>query len=272
MNKNLVEVEALDLYLPDGRNENHILKGISFSVPKGARLGIVGESGSGKSMTMYSLCDLLPAGRTKVSGKIVYHGETDILQLAEKQKRLYCAKNAAIILQNAIDALNPYFRIRTQMLETIRFHHSLEAGEAEKRMRDLLVQVGIEDVEGVLRKYPGQLSGGMRQRVAIALALESDASLLIADEPTTSLDAVNQMRLITLIRKIVEEKDLTLIYISHNLGIIHMLCEDVLVMKEGEIVERGSCGKVFSAPRHPYTKALVEGTKELLGGRQSCWK
>ncbi|MGL4791930.1 MAG: ATP-binding cassette domain-containing protein, partial [Anaerotignaceae bacterium] len=216
------------------------------------------------SMTMYAITGLLPEKNSTISGEIIFHNQFNILKMNSKQKREFCSKNSAIILQNSINALNPNEKIYKQLMETVLLHNKISKQEAMKKILEVLKEVDIEPTEDNLNKYPHQFSGGMRQRIAIAMALQSPAKLLIADEPTTSLDAINQMKLAKLIKRICQQRNLSLIYISHNLGLVDIMCEKVIVIHNGEIVEEGLTKEVFSSPQNAYTKELVEGTKMLL--------
>lgn len=264
MSDTVLTVENLSLKMKDGKKVSPILNNISFTLERGGRLGIVGSSGAGKSMTMYVLANLLPERTTQITGRVLYDGKHDILQMSRKEKRKYCSEHTAIILQDSMNVLNPYRKIYSQMEENIRHHHRVSKAAARDRIREMMAVIGINGDMAVLNRYPGQFSGGMRQRIAIAMALESNAEILIADEPTTALDVVNQMNFVRFLKKICEEKGLSLLFISHNLGLVSMLCEDVLVMGRGEIIERGTVDSVFSNPQQAYTRKLVEGTRALL--------
>ncbi|MDO4296495.1 MAG: ABC transporter ATP-binding protein [bacterium] len=275
-----LKIEHLNLSIQKQGKSTEILRDINLCVREGERWAITGESGAGKSMTMYALTSLLPEKTSKLSGSIWYRNVdgsfTDVLALPAEKRTGYCAKKVALILQDAMDALNPFERVEKQWKATISLHHSQEKRdfenqnkraserkEQQKYMRERLEQFGILD-EGVLKKYPHQLSGGMKQRIAIAMALESEATILIADEPTTALDAPNQRKLVEYIAELCQKKGLTLLYISHNLALLDAICTHVAVLKEGEIVESGTKEQVFYAPRHPYTARLVAEAKRLL--------
>lgn len=259
----ILEVKNLNLKIKDENTVHDILNNVSFQLREKQRLGIIGGSGAGKSMTMYALSNLLPEKNIIIDGSICYYGVHDILKMKKKEKRKFCSENTAIILQDSINALNPYEKVYKQMEETVRFHHNMTKEQAREKIKEMMSIIGLDGDMEILNKYPDQFSGGMRQRIAITMALESNANILIADEPTTSLDAVNQKKLVSFIKQICRDRGLTLIFISHNLGLVSMLCENVLVMQNGEIIERGTVEEVFSHPAEPYTKALVNGTKEL---------
>ena len=264
----ILEVRHLELDILKGRESIPILRDISFSVGEGEMRGIAGESGAGKSMTMYCLTSLLPRRTTRVRGEILFREEdgsyTDLLKLPEKERQRFSAAHTCLILQDSINALNPFERIGDQWMETVLLHQP--AGE-KSRIRERILQqldtFGIHGGEEVLRKYPHQLSGGMRQRIAIAMALESPARLLIADEPTTSLDTINQRRIVEFIVGLCRERGLAMLYITHNLGIVQAICDTVTVMKDGQIIEQGSTAGVFAEPQAAYTRLLLEGTRSL---------
>lgn len=261
MNDTILEVQDLCLNIRNGKKISSILKNISFNLHSGQHLGIIGNSGAGKSMTMYALANLLPERTTEITGRIVYDGGQDILKMSKKEKRSFCAEKTAIVLQDSINALNPYRKIYTQLEENILHFHPDEKGNVRKRIEEMMDIVGLSSDASILNRYPGQFSGGMRQRIAIAMALESNARILIADEPTTSLDAVNQMNLVRFLKKICTERHLTLLFISHNPGIVSMLCEDVLVMKNGEIIDRGKTVEVFERHRAVFDSGQRSTTK-----------
>ncbi|MDY2737602.1 ABC transporter ATP-binding protein [Intestinibacter sp.] len=264
MTKNIIEVNNLNVSIKNKKSEKIILKDVSFRLKENERLGIVGKSGAGKSMTMYALTSLLPDKTVSIQGEIIYHGKDDILKMKRDERQKYCSTNAGIILQDSINALNPYEKIYKQLEETILLHRKISKEEVKKRIYELMDIIGIDANDDLLNKYPHQFSGGMRQRIAIALAIESNAKVLIADEPTTSLDAINQLKFIKFIKKLCTDRGISLIYISHNLALVAQLCDYVLIMKDGEIIEEGKLDEVFSNPKQEYTKDLIEKSRNLL--------
>ncbi|MGP3788302.1 ATP-binding cassette domain-containing protein [Paenibacillus sp. 1A_MP2] len=268
MSKALISVNDLSMSIEENKTCCQILQNVSFTLNSNQLLGLVGHSGAGKSMTMNMLCGMVPE-HTRVSGKVIFHGVQDIMKLNKKKRRHYCARNIAIILQDSINALNPYEKIKKQLEDSFLLHHPSQKDDQDVFVRQSLRDVGLEYDNTLLNKYPHQLSGGMRQRIAIAMALYSDARVLIADEPTTSLDTVNQKAFITFLKQMCYTKNLSMIYISHNLGLVQYLCEDVMVMNQGRIVERGTVREVFSNPVRAYTQQLVEATSRLLDIRSS---
>ena len=229
---------------------------VSFCVGGGRILGLVGESGSGKSMTGYSIMDLVePPGRV-VAGRILLRGQ-DLRLLAAPQMRHIRGSRIAMIFQDPMMTLNPVLRVDTQMVEAILAHADLGRGAALARARDALVRVGIPAPDERLLAYPHQLSGGMRQRVAIAIALLNKPELIIADEPTTALDVTIQGQILFEMQKLVRESGTALIWISHDLSVIAGLADEICVMYAGRIVEHGSVDQVLDAPLHPYTHGLI---------------
>ena len=264
----VLAVRHLELDIVSGRQSVPILRDVSFTVGDRELRGIAGESGAGKSMTMYCLTSLLPRRTTRVRGEILFRGEdgtcTDLLKLSWKERQRFSAEHTCLILQDSINALNPFERIEAQWLETVLLH---DPGQNRTAVRERILRqldtFGIHGGEEVLRKYPHQLSGGMRQRIAIAMALESPAKLLIADEPTTSLDTINQRKIVEFIVELCRRRGLAMLYITHNLGIVQAVCDTVTVMKDGRIIEQGRTAEVFSDPQAAYTKTLLEGTRSL---------
>jgi peptide/nickel transport system ATP-binding protein len=229
---------------------------VSFSVRRGEVLGLVGESGSGKSMTAYSILGLVePPGRV-VAGRILFGG-TDLASLSGEEMRQIRGNRIAMIFQDPMATLNPVLRIDAQMIETILAHQSTSRSEARARAREALAKVGIPSPDERLEGYPHQFSGGMRQRVAIAIALLNRPDLIIADEPTTALDATIQGQILHEMQKLTAETGAALIWITHDLSVIAGLADRVCVMYAGRIVEQGATADVLGAPRHPYTGGLL---------------
>jgi ABC-type glutathione transport system ATPase component len=213
-----------------------ILHGISLELLKNQSLGIVGPSGAGKSMTVNALCGLLPRMKSKIEGEIAFGDKRNVVAMDSVKRQRICSSNIALIPQNSIGALNPYQKLGTQLRETFALHRP---GSQDDVILACLREMGLDAGASLLNKYPHQISGGMRQRIAIAMALSSNAKILIADEPTTSLDVVNQMRFIGLMEELRAKLGLSLIYISHNLSMVALLCKDVLVMRGGRVIDFG---------------------------------
>ncbi len=229
---------------------------VSFHVEKGETLGIVGESGSGKSVTCYSLMGLVPTPPGRIeSGRAVFDG-TDLLHCSKAQLADIRGKRISMIFQDPMTSLNPYLRVGEQIIEPLLIHGNISRADARRRALDALREVGIQDGESRLKAYPHQFSGGMRQRVMIAMALITNPELLIADEPTTALDVTVQAQILDLVKKLQRDHGTAVIFITHDLGVVSGFCDRVQVMYAGRIVERGTVGEVFRAPRHPYNQAL----------------
>jgi peptide/nickel transport system ATP-binding protein len=230
--------------------------GVSFSVDRGKVLGLVGESGSGKSVTGFSIMGLVdPPGRI-VGGRILFKGQ-DLAKLSEEEMRDLRGNRIAMIFQDPMMTLNPVLRIDTQMIETVQAHAKVGREEARRRARDALGQVGIPSPEERLRSYPHQFSGGMRQRVAIAIALLHKPDLIVADEPTTALDVTIQGQILAEAQKLCRETGTALIWITHDLSVVAGLADDIAVMYAGRVVEQGPVDSVLDAPFHPYTVGLI---------------
>jgi peptide/nickel transport system ATP-binding protein len=230
--------------------------GVSFTVDAGQVLGLVGESGSGKSVTGFSIIGLLdPPGRV-AGGRILFKGR-DLTKLSEPELRDLRGNRIAMIFQDPMMTLNPVLRIDTQMMETVFAHQRVSAAEARRRSRDALGMVGIPSPEERLSAYPHQFSGGMRQRVAIAIALLHRPDLIIADEPTTALDVTIQAQILAEVQKLAREVGTALIWITHDLSVVAGLADDIAVMYAGRIVETGRVGDVLDHPLHPYTSGLI---------------
>ena len=230
--------------------------GVSFAVDRGKVLGLVGESGSGKSVTGFSIMGLVdPPGRV-VGGRILFKGQ-DLAKLSEEEMRDLRGNRIAMIFQDPMMTLNPVLRIDTQMIETVQAHAKVGREEARRRARDALGQVGIPSPEERLRAYPHQFSGGMRQRVAIAIALLHKPDLIVADEPTTALDVTIQGQILAEAQKLCRETGTALIWITHDLSVVAGLADDIAVMYAGRVVEQGPVDEVLDAPFHPYTVGLI---------------
>lgn len=257
MNSNLLDIQNLSLSF----GENEILKKVSFSVPKGKIIGVVGESGSGKSITSLAVMGLLPTS-AKISNesKILFQSDSetiDLLRLNSEEKRKFRGKEIGMIFQEPMTSLNPSIRCGEQVEEVIRLHLKLDKNRAKKRVIELFDKVLLPNPERIYKAYPHELSGGQRQRVMIAMAISCNPKILIADEPTTALDVTVQRRILELIQKLQEEIGLSCIFISHDLGVIAEICDEVVVMYKGEIVEKGSVQDIFRNPKESYTKGLI---------------
>jgi oligopeptide transport system ATP-binding protein len=247
------------------RTEDGIVKavdGVSFSVEKGQTLGIVGESGCGKSVTSLAILGILPRAGRVTGGRAVFEGE-DLIGRPDRELRRIRGKEIAMIFQDPMTSLNPVLTVGRQIRESIETHFDLDRKEAEKRVVELLDQVGIPEAKRRARDYPHQFSGGMRQRAMIAMALACEPKLLIADEPTTALDVTIQAQILDLLRALVAERDTALVMITHDLGVVAGMCERVHVMYGGMVMETGPAEDVFRSPRHPYTLGLLQSVPRL---------
>ncbi len=239
------------------------VNGVSFSLEKGDTLGIVGESGSGKSVTCYSLLDLIPKPPGRIeSGEAIFDGK-DLLKLSRKELNQIRGKRISMIFQDPMTSLNPYLRIQDQLIEPLLIHDNISKAEAIERGIQALDDVGVPAPDKRIRQYPHEFSGGMRQRVMIAMALITDPELLIADEPTTALDVTVQAQIIELIQKLQRDHGTAVIWISHDLGVVAGFCERVQVMYAGRIVESGPVEKIYGSPAHPYNRALQRSIPAL---------
>ena len=239
------------------------VRNVSFDVAPGETLGIVGESGSGKSVTCYSIMGLIPMPPGRIeSGSAMLDG-TDLLRCPEKELRAIRGKRISMIFQDPMTSLNPYLTIGEQVAEPLVIHEGAGKKEAWTRALEQLALAGIPDAEQRMDAYPHQFSGGMRQRVMIAIAFACDPKLLIADEPTTALDVTIQAQIIDLIKALQKEKNASVILITHDLGVVANIADRIVVMYAGQIVERGTSIEVFHHPRHPYTNALLEAVPRL---------
>lgn len=243
----------LKLTMPSGTI--YALRGVNFSLYPGERLAIVGESGSGKSLTVHSILDLLPRGASITQGQIFYGGK-DLLQCSAKERRVLRGQEIAMVFQNAQSGLNPTMRIAKQITEGL----GLSRGVAKQKAQELLSAVGIPNAAHWASRYPHELSGGMRQRVMIAIALARDPKLLIADEPTSSLDADTKGQFIALLQQLQEQRGMSLILITHDLALAQDFADRILVMYAGQIVESASAQDLFESPKHPYSRALMQSS------------
>lgn len=250
----LLEVEKLAVTFSTPKGPVYAVSDVSFSVDRGEALGIVGESGSGKSVTVKSLMNLLPRSAT-IEGRATYDGQ-DAFNLSKADRKHFYGVEIAMIFQNPMTSLNPVKRIGTQLTEGMRFHRGLSSGAAKTRALELLEMVRIPDPSKRLRQYAHELSGGMRQRVVIAMALANDPRLLIADEPTTALDVTVQRDILDLLDSLRRELDMALILITHDLGVVRDRTDNIAVMYGGRVMERAATETVFASTLHPYTAAL----------------
>ena len=259
-----------------GRSGVHqALKGISFAIHPGEIVAVVGESGSGKSVTSLAIMGLLAASARTERGSIFFRDragkEHDLSKLSDEQRRTLRGREMAMIFQEPMTSLNPVLRVGDQLTEALRDHQLCDKAQAHARARELLRQVRIADVDRVMKSYPHSLSGGMRQRVMIAQALACDPQLLIADEPTTALDVTVQARILHILRDLQQQKQMAVLFITHDMGVVAEVADRVVVMYRGNVVEQGTVAEVFTAPQHDYTKALLAAVPKLGDMRELPW-
>ena len=259
----LLDVQHLSTHFHTRHGIFRAVDDVSFSVNKGEILGIVGESGSGKSVTCYSLMGLVPQPPGRIVGGQALFDGTDLLHCSPTTLRSIRGKRIAMIFQDPMTSLNPYLRISDQLIEPLLIHDKISRKDALARGLTMLEAVGINDAASRLHSYPHEFSGGMRQRVMIAMALINRPELLIADEPTTALDVTVQAQILELLRRLQGEFGMAVIFITHDLGVVSGLCDRVQVMYAGRMVESAGTRTLFSAPRHPYTRALQRSIPAL---------
>jgi oligopeptide transport system ATP-binding protein len=259
----LLAVNDLRTYFHTRTGVYRAVDGVDFELNRGETLGIVGESGCGKSVTCYSLMGLIPQPPGRIeSGTAMFDG-VDLLHCRPNQARAIRGKRIAMIFQDPMTSLNPYLRISDQIIEPLRIHESISKKQAVDRAIEMLTAVGVNDADKRIHSYPHEFSGGMRQRVMIAMALITKPELLIADEPTTALDVTVQAQILELIKKMQSELGMAVIFITHDLGVISGLCDRVQVMYAGRIVETADTRTLFYQPKHPYTRALQRSIPAL---------
>jgi oligopeptide/dipeptide ABC transporter ATP-binding protein len=263
----LLEVKSLrtSFFTDDG--EVRAVDGVSFSVEPGKLMGIVGESGSGKTASVLSIMRLLPESAKIVGGQILFEGR-DLTKLPEPEMRAVRGARIAMIFQEPMTSLNPVFTIGSQIAEAVRLHQKTSRREARERAIDALRMVGIADPDRRVDDYPHQLSGGMRQRVMIAMALSCNPRLLIADEPTTALDVTIQAQILDLIRDLQSRLKLAVILVTHDLGIVAEYADDVTILYAARVMEQAPCAKLFEKPLNPYTRGLLESIPGIEGNRR----
>jgi oligopeptide/dipeptide ABC transporter ATP-binding protein len=253
----LLSIQGLEVSFQMRRGTAYALRGIDLALQSGEILGLVGESGSGKTVTSTCILGLLPSPPARVTrGRVLFRG-VDLLGLPESERRLTRGRQIAMVFQEPSKYLNPSLRVREQITESLRLHLGLETPQALKRAEELLELVGLSDTRRVLAAYPHELSGGMRQRVMIAMAVSCEPAILIADEPTTALDVTLQRQILTLIRDLRDRFAMGVLFISHDLGVVHEVSDRVAVIYAGRIVESASRERLFAEPLHPYTRLLL---------------
>ena len=263
----LLEIENLSVAFPSHNGTMHAVDGVSLSLEAGDILGIVGESGSGKSVTMMALMGLVAYPGRVTADTLRFDGH-DLLALSNRERRRLTGKDLAMIFQDPTTSLNPCFTVGFQLAETLKLHLGLDRAGARKRSIELLEQVGIPAPESRLGIFPHQLSGGMSQRVMIAMAIACNPKMLIADEPTTALDVTIQAQILDLLRSLQKERGMAVVLITHNMGVVSEMARRVAVMYAGQIMEQQGADTLFSEPQHPYTAALMSALPERNDGRK----
>jgi dipeptide transport system ATP-binding protein len=262
-----LEIENLFVEFPSNVGTVRAVDGVSLSVDEGEILGIVGESGSGKTIAMLAVMGLVPyPGRVRADR--IALGSRDLLAMSEAERRTVAGKDMAMIFQEPATSLNPCFTVGFQIMETLRVHDGMDARQAKARAIELLEQVGIPAPETRLSAYPHQLSGGMNQRVMIAMALACNPKLLIADEPTTALDVTIQAQILNLLLALQRERGMAMVLITHNMGVVAQIAHRVAVMYSGQVMEENAAAALFADPQHPYTAALLAARPESRVGER----
>ncbi|MCB9662501.1 MAG: ABC transporter ATP-binding protein [Alphaproteobacteria bacterium] len=263
MSDHVLQVEDLQTHFHTEHGVVKAVDGVSFEVGRGEIMGLVGESGSGKSVTNLSILRLVPTPPGRFAGgRILFQGE-DLLTLPEARLRTYRGNRIAMIFQDPMTSLNPYLRVSRQIGEVLELHKGIDRAQAHRRSIELLEMVGIPDPARRVDQYPHEFSGGMRQRVVIAMALACEPELLLADEPTTALDVTIQAQILELIQGLAKELGTAVVLVTHDLGVVAGVADKVAVMYAGRIVERGPVGALFSRPMHPYTRGLLASVPRL---------
>lgn len=258
----LLEINNLNVAFSNGRDSIQVISELSLSLAQNESLGIVGESGSGKSVTSLATMRLLPVNTSHVSGEILFKGQ-NLLSMNEAEMQRIRGNRIAMIFQEPMTSLNPIHTCGKQIAESVRLHSKVSKQEAEARALALLEQCGIPAPLQRMKEYPHQLSGGMRQRIMIAIALACDPELLIADEPTTALDVTIQAQILDIMKTLRRDRNMGIIMITHDLGIVYDFCDRVVVVYTGEVVESASVKDLFQKPLHPYTEGLIGALPQL---------
>jgi peptide/nickel transport system ATP-binding protein len=263
----LLRVEDLRVEFPGEDGVVHAVDGITYQVHRGRTLGIVGESGSGKTVSSLTTLGLTRRQGARISGRILFDGQ-DLVELSEDRLRAIRGNDIAMIFQDPLSSLHPLYRVGRQLTEAVRAHRDVSKTQARERAIELLALVGIPDPARRVDEYPHEFSGGMRQRAMIAMALANEPKLLIADEPTTALDVTVQAQILALMERLQRELGMAIVIITHDLGVVAEMADDIAVMYAGRIVETASAERLFAAPQHPYTWGLLKSIPRLDGPRE----
>jgi peptide/nickel transport system ATP-binding protein len=268
MESKLLEVKNLKTYFHTERGTVTAVDGVSFTVHAGETVGVVGESGCGKSVTAESILRLLDEKSTKYDGEILYQGK-NLLNFSVKEMQTVRGNDISMIFQDPMSSLNPVYTVGNQIVEAILLHQNVSKKEAYEKAIEMLRLTGIPSPEKRIHEFPHELSGGMRQRVMIAMALSCQPKLLIADEPTTALDVTTQSQILDLVNELKEELNMGTVMITHDLGVVAEVCTRVVVMYLGQVIEEADVQSLFSAPKHPYTQGLLKSIPQLSGDRSN---
>ncbi|MGE7835215.1 ABC transporter ATP-binding protein [Viridibacillus arvi] len=263
MTKKLLQVEELQTEFTRDKQKTRILHGVNFHINEGEVLGLVGESGCGKSLTSLSIMRLFQGTTGEITNGNIYFNDSNLVNLSDYEMRKLRGKQMAMIFQDPMTSLNPVMKIGKQLTEPIRVHLKLNKSEAREHAIAMLTKVGIARPDEIVDEYPHQLSGGMRQRVMIAMAMSCNPNLLIADEPTTALDVTIQAQILELMKKLQKEEKMSILLITHDLGVVAEMCDRVVVMYAGKVVEEASVYDLFENPKHPYSKGLIASVPKL---------
>lgn len=264
----ILEVKNLTVHIKTHKGVVQAVRGVDFYLNEQETLAVVGESGSGKSITMKGVMGILPKNGKVVEGSVMFQGN-DLTKYSERQMQQVRGSEIAMIFQDPMTSLNPTMKVGKQIMESILLHSKVSKDEAKKRALELLKMVNIPNPEERMNQYPYEFSGGMRQRVVIAIALACNPKLMIADEPTTALDVTIQAQIIDLLKKIQKENNTAVVMITHDLGIVAGMADDIIVMYAGRIVEKGTVYEIFNEPKHPYTDALLKAVPNLKNENKS---
>lgn len=262
----ILEIKGLKTHFFTRRGVVKAVDGVDFSLRRGEVMGLVGESGAGKSITGFSILRLIDEPGRIVDGEVIFEGR-DLLTVPEAEMRRLRGDRLAMVFQDPQTSLDPVFTVGSQIVESLVFHQSLSPSQAGSRAAELLRAVGIPDAEKRLAAYPHQFSGGMRQRVVVAIAMAQNPALLVADEPTTALDVTIQAQVLTLMRRLVRNHGTAMILITHNMALVGQFCDSIAVMYAGQLIEHGTKEKVIRDPQHPYTQGLI---RSIPGRQERC--
>ncbi len=264
----ILEVRSLRAYYKTPQGEVQAVGGVSFDLRRGETVCLVGESGCGKTATILSILRLIERLQGRIAGgQVLYHGE-DLLQYPEARMRRLRGRHLALIFQDPQTALNPVLRVSDQIAEPMRLHLGLSKGQARERAIALLREIGIPQAESRIDEYPHQFSGGMKQRVLIATALSCDPDILIADEPTTALDVTTKAQILDIFRHLKQDRDMSIIFVTHDLGVVAEIADRIVVMYAGRVAEAGSVTDIFDDPQHPYTQGLLHCLPDMSRPRE----